>query len=73
MKMQLAKCGLYTIAEKDQLAIDAFESLACASNLFEPIDVVRNVWPWNEIIRGVADDALKARIVADLERLDDDK
>ncbi len=70
MKQQLAKAGLYTTSEDDRLAIDAFESLVCSSDLFQPIDRDRGLWPWNEIVRRITDDALKARAVARLERQD---
>ncbi len=70
MKAQLAKVGVYKITHNDQVAIDAFETLACSADLFQPVDAVRGVWPWNELISQVADDELKARVIARMESED---
>ncbi len=69
MKARLARVNHYTLTEDDQLGIDAFEPLACVYP-FQPPDAERGIWPWNEIVRRVADDALRARAIARLEELD---
>jgi hypothetical protein len=71
IKTQLANASVYAMIEEDQLAIDAFEALACAADLFTPLDKFHGRFAWNEIIRKVANDERRRKILDDLKRMDD--